>query len=563
MSNQSNNCNYSIPTKAGGSLPHHGQSKLFQLEVMNTILRTSLEPSLLKDRLISIIAYLVNIAELNLSPVASIYLVEQDTNTLVRTLYYATTKEKSPECEQVQFGQCYCGRAAQSKSLQYVSSSANEHSSTHGHYCIPLQVDDRVIGVITFYTPKNHRRSELAETILMQAAGVLAALIESQKMDLQLTNLVNDLRNSISALRDERNFSESIIQGLQNGLIVTDTFGTIQKYNDAARTIFKWIPQSMKGMDLSELVGAHNREKILNQKSHEASPEGLELLIQTPDKSTLVLRYSTIARQLLNSDETVQIISFTDISKSWQVKREMEKMNKLSTVAEIASAVAHEVRNPLAGIKIMAQSIEENTESLSERIECSRRIIRQVDRLNDLLTDFFSYARPLQPRKQEASLQNILAETRPLIANKLERNRIHLITKFQNNLPTVIADPNQLQQVFLNLFLNAIDAIRQEGVIEITARKLNGNDLQNGLAAHYLVQESMPYVLVMFKDNGSGMNQLGVDRVFEPFFTTKTNGSGLGMSIVYRTLQENDASISVESLEGQGTTFSMVFKAGR
>ena len=167
------------------------------------------------------------------------------------------------------------------------------------------------------------------------------------------------------------------------------------------------------------------------------------------------------------------------------------------------------------------------------------------------------------PKKRETSLTHILSETKPLIVNKLEKHRIHLLENFHNNLPSVIADPNQLQQVFLNLFLNAIDAIRQEGTIEIAARKLNSRDVSIYHKKNHFLQRGIRYVMVHFKDNGAGMNHKGAERVFEPFYTTKANGSGLGMSIVYRTLKENDATISVESTEGKGTTFTMFFKAGR
>ena len=105
------------------------------------------------------------------------------------------------------------------------------------------------------------------------------------------------------------------------------------------------------------------------------------------------------------------IISLADISELKYVRKEMEKMNRLSTIAEIASAVAHEVRNPLAGIKIMAQSIEEEAKDNSEQQECAQRISRQVDRLNVLLSDFFSYARPAEPNKRPTSLEAIIVET--------------------------------------------------------------------------------------------------------------------------------------------------------
>ncbi len=382
-----------------------------------------------------------------------------------------------------------------------------------------------------------------------------AELINKQEMDLQLINLVN-------SLQEEKQFSEAIIQGLQHGLIVTDQCGTIRKCNGAAKSIFNWFSNGLEGVSLDSVVGSRNSQQILNSSSSGALPQEAELLLAAADGSQMIIRYSAITRSISGKKEPGHIISLTNISEWRRVRKEMEKMNRLSTIAELASAVAHEVRNPLAGIKIMAQSIEENSGTRDEREECSRRIIRQVDRLNELLTDFFSYARPVTPKKRHTSLTEILSETKPLIAGRLEKQRIQIVENFDAPLPPVIADPNQLQQVFLNLFLNAIDAIRQEGIIEISACRLTGSEVPLYCQAYHQLQKEIPYVMLNFTDNGAGMSKSGTERVFEPFYTTKTNGSGLGMSIVHRTLQENDAAITVSSTEGKGTTFTMFFKSG-
>ena len=536
--------------------------KVFRLEVMNTILRKSLAPTLLKDRLRAILSYLTAIEELDLDAAAALFLVEQDTGKLVRTITLGHAENHRPNCDQVFFGRCYCGRAARTKKLQFVAAGNNHHSPSHGHYCVPMSVDGSLIGVITLFTPQFHAYSELTADILIKAAEIIGTLIDNRKMDLQLIDLVNDLRASIGALREEKDFSESIIQGLQHGLVITDEQGTIQKCNGAAKSIFDWFGDGLEGAPLEAVIGQTNSEQILSRSASRTLAEESELTVKTADGRQMVLRCSAITRPLSGKGDVGHIISLTDISEWRHVRKEMEKMNRLSTIAEIASAVAHEVRNPLAGIKIMAQSIEENSGMTDERIECSRRIIRQVDRLNELLTDFFSYARPVAPKKRQTAVAEILSEIKPLITGKLEKQRIRLVENFPDDLPEVIADPNQLQQVFLNLFLNAIDAIRQEGLIEISARKLKSHELPLFCKAHHLLQRDIPYVMIHFRDNGAGMSPGATERVFEPFYTTKTNGSGLGMSIVYRTLRENDAIITVSSAEGKGTTFTLFFKSG-
>ena len=542
-------------------------SKTFKLEVINTILKISLEPTLLKERLSKILEYVLSIDELDLLEKAALFLVEQDTKKLALTVQHGLNREEREQCGKVPFGHCYCGKAALSNKLRFVSSKSARHpdqravQSPHGHYCVPISTHGIVTGVICLYTPENHQQSKQNEEILGAAAHVIAAIIDHQKMDLQLVNLVNDLRASILALREEKSFSESVIQGLEHGLIVTDNQGNIQKCNDVAKIILSPFTSQLEGHNLSYIIGHSNARKVLTEPTGVIGKEENEITLSPENGEEIILRYSSVKRSDSKGGDEGTIVSLTDVSEWRYVRKEMEKMNRLSTVAEIASAVAHEVRNPLAGIKIMAQSIEEGSGTEEERIECSQRIIRQVDRLNELLTDFFSYARPVVPKKQECSLESILAEIKPLIVNKLMKQRIELVESFADDLPPVIADPNQVQQVFLNLFLNAIDAIKQEGEIEVVARSVSPQKLAQYRKTNHLLRKGTKYISVEFTDNGAGMPPEAAEKVFEPFYTTKTNGSGLGMSIVYRTLKENDAAISVQSTEGKGTTFHMFFKS--
>ena len=140
----------------------------------------------------------------------------------------------------------------------------------------------------------------------------------------------------------------------------------------------------------------------------------------------------------------------------------MEKMNRFSTIAEIASAVAHEVRNPLAGIRTMSQVIDEQLAADAPHKEYTRRIIKQVDRLNELLTDFFTYARPPVPKRRAVPLRRIIEEIKPLVHSRLTKTGVTLLEEYEEKLPDIFADPSQIQQVFLNLFLNSLAALRRE-----------------------------------------------------------------------------------------------------
>lgn len=414
----------------------------------------------------------------------------------------------------------------------------HDDTKSSSHYCIPIVRDGQPIGVLALYADDQHHPSIATEQLFESIANILAAVIESQKMDQQLVELVNDLRVSIINLREEKHFSESIIQSLDHGLLVTDLQGNILKSNNVARQILEPFIASLDGQNLEAVVGSSHASMLTAGHDDTAGPQSKEVVLSAGHGEEVILSLASGLRRDARDQHVGYIVSLTDVTELRYARKEMEKMNRLSTVAEIASAVAHEVRNPLAGIKIMAQSIEEDAGGNEQQLECSRRIIRQVDRLNELLTEFFSYARPVIPNKRPTSIRSIVAETKPLISNRLMQNAIDLVEDIDPELPDVIADPNQMQQVFLNLMLNAIDAIRQSGTISISARLLAGHKLGAYKKRYPGLLTDSRYVLVVFADNGSGMPAEVAEKAFEPFFTTKTSGTGLGLSIVYRTLRE-------------------------
>jgi PAS domain S-box-containing protein len=536
-------------------------------QIINDILRISLEPYLFKELLERILDYIVTRKGLHLSPQAAIFLVEPDSQLLTLQASSGFSEEQKEHCAKVTMGLCHCGRAATNGSIHYFSSHPPLHLehpeqlSASGHYCVPINRDEQPIGVLALYVTDSHELSVEMEQLLEAIANILATVIESQKMDQQLVELVNDLRISIVSLREEKLFSESIIQSLNHGLIVADLNGNVLKSNNVARQIFQPFTPSLDGQNIKELVGnqyAAQLAAIINSATYSDEKEVVLTSAEGDDK---IISYCTGPRNDARGNQVGVIISLSDVTELKYVRKEMEKMNRLSTVAEIASAVAHEVRNPLAGIKIMAQSIEEDAADNDQQLECSRRIIRQVDRLNELLTEFFSYARPVVPNKRATSLAAIIAETKPLISNRLMNNNIELNIDIAENIPQIIADPNQMQQVFLNLMLNSIDAIHQNGKIDLSARYLPCTQLLSFKQRFPGLLTDAPHVLVKFNDNGSGMPPEIAEKAFEPFFTTKSSGTGLGLSIVYRTLLENNAAITLTSTLGKGTAISIFFKA--
>ncbi len=553
-----------IATEEAIQNAHHTQ------DVLNNILKIALEPFDLKTQLEHVLSYIFTVRTLSLIPKGSIMLADRKTEALTLVVEHGFSPEQKVACKDVALGVCHCGRAASTRKIQFLSSFTDHHDipfggivEPHGHYCVPIIKDTRLLGVICLYISENHIQSQKEEDILIAVSNIVAGIIDNRKVNEQLVESVNSLQSTVMELEDEKKFSDSVIRGLSNGLIVADLDFVILRSNSMAQQLLKPFCHSLNRKTIDSVFGHETAERIISSAGYRPSTTTLlqqDITLKTEDGEEKIFSFSIVPREDMASTQVGYIISFSDMTELTYVRKEMEKMNRLSTVAEIASAVAHEVLNPLAGIKIMAQSIQEHPENTEELLECSRRIANQVDRLNILLSDFFTYARPITPKRTATSVELILSETKPLIANKLMKKNIRLIEKFPSKATSIMADPNQMQQVLLNLFLNSIDAIGEDGEVTITIGKPNPHLVKELKRRHPTILKGSKYIQVLFSDNGCGIDLEPADKIFEPFFTTKSHGTGLGLSIVYRILTENKAIIFVESQKNQGTKFTMLFE---
>jgi signal transduction histidine kinase len=254
------------------------------------------------------------------------------------------------------------------------------------------------------------------------------------------------------------------------------------------------------------------------------------------------------------------IISFKDISQIKSMQTEMIRMDRLASLGVLAAGIAHEIKNPLAGIKTMAQSLEEDYNADDPRCEYLTRIIRQVNRLDNMLKTLFIYAKPKPPLRKQYRLQDVVHEIEDLLKQKLADKGIVFEQSYDQDLPKILVDGNQIQQVFINLMLNAIDAVNMKGKIDLSARtlrtRLRAVD-RRGVDFPRRHKEAF-FVETQLHDTGIGISQQHLKKIFDPFFTTKPQGTGLGLSMVYRIMAANGGEIRAKSTPGKGTTFTLL-----
>lgn len=382
---------------------------------------------------------------------------------------------------------------------------------------------------------------------LIGAVGISRDIDERKKLEQKIIEL--------------KNFNESIIRSMQSGLVTLNLDEEIVFFNATAEDILQFKAHEVQGRKLKAILPAEEVDRLLMETASLAvAPSNREMMLTPRDGKKVHIGF-TVTPQFDDADCRMgTIISFKNITEIKMMQLELIRMDRLASLGVLASGIAHELRNPLAGIKTMAQSLEEDFEAEDPRQEYLKRIIRQVNRLDDLLKTFFSYARPRQPIRKSHRLPDIVHEVQALIESKLTKKRIRFIEEYEENLPAIFVDYDQIQQVFLNLILNAIDAIDHDGILTMTAISLITRPHAIDRRRSDYAQRAQPklYVEARVTDSGCGIEPENLKRIFDPFFTTKQTGTGLGLSVVYRIMTEHGGEIRAESTFGKGTTFILL-----
>jgi signal transduction histidine kinase len=238
--------------------------------------------------------------------------------------------------------------------------------------------------------------------------------------------------------------------------------------------------------------------------------------------------------------------SFNEMAASLQEQCNiMQEAERLAVVGELAASIAHEIKNPLAGIKVSMEVLGQDLVLNQEDKDIFQQVINEIDRITALLRSLLNYARPPKPESISFDVHQVLDSTIKSAQYSLrsspegERKEIEFIRDFSEEVPRIVADPAQIQQVILNLLLNGVDAIAEQGKITVQTRKSSDRDIR-----------------IAIVDTGRGIDSQAMDKVFKPFFTTKSHGTGLGLAICKRLIEQSGGSITVaNNPEGAGVTF--------
>jgi signal transduction histidine kinase len=243
---------------------------------------------------------------------------------------------------------------------------------------------------------------------------------------------------------------------------------------------------------------------------------------------------------------------FKDLTRVEQIEERDRLRDRLAALGEMAAAIAHEVKNPLASIEVMAGVLKRQMLDHPEALETLGDIIKEAKLANAIVVEVLEFVRPIQLQVERASLEDILKDSITMAEAKMRRGAVSIRTEIAPDVPAILADSHQLRQLFTNLLANAFEALGGEGHVDIRAELVPGEEEPpRGL-------DPLPaQVAVEIRDNGPGMGPDDLERIFSPFFTTKPQGTGLGLAIVRKVVDAHDGRITAVSAPGRGAAFKV------
>ncbi|NNE99814.1 MAG: PAS domain S-box protein [Pyrinomonadaceae bacterium] len=352
------------------------------------------------------------------------------------------------------------------------------------------------------------------------------------------------LEKTAKTLADLRVLNERIVESIRSGLVTTDLDGKIYTFNKAAEEITGYEGKNVRGTSVFELFGDIKRE-VLKSLSEDANlteyQPRYEIGFTTPDGFVVQLGYSVSPLFAESGEKTGLIITFQDLTEIRSMEESVRRKDRLAAVGRVAAGLAHEIRNPLGAMRGSIQVLKSKSGQSPSQTNLMGIILRESDRLNEIITNFLKYARPQTSSFNDIDLREPIRDTFTLLQHSPDVADNHMLEMVLPDEPFLLsADVSQLKQIFWNLSRNAIQAMDDGGTLNVELSLAGKNRAK-----------------IVFSDTGCGMSPKQVEQLFEPFSKSTTGGTGLGLSIVYQIVRDHNGTINVSSKEGKGTTITM------
>ncbi len=426
-------------------------------------------------------------------------------------------------------------------------------------YYLPCTVRGRTIAYMGISrTTDGDYLSSVDVELLQTLAGYVGIAIEN-------ANLYRSLQRKVDEYERLKEFSENIVESINVGILAADLDDRVESWNSQIEQLSGVARENALGRRLSELfppelaeqfdrvsaeTGIHHIYKFVLKPAGAATAAGnghngngtTTHGVVVPARFGEATLNIAIAPLVSKDQQRIgRLIIFDDITDRAELEQRLVQADKLSSIGLLAAGVAHEVNTPLAVISTYAQMLAKQVADDSQKSLILDKIAKQTFRASEIVNSLLNFSRTSTTSFGEVSLNRVIQETLSLLEHQLQKAGIQLKTELEDALPTVQGNAGKLQQVFLNLFLNARDAMTGGGTLEVRTWSEGA-----GVKAEVL-------------DTGHGISPEHIHRIYDPFFTTKAarKGTGLGLSVTYGIIQEHGGSIEVSNRRTGGASFRL------
>jgi len=345
-------------------------------------------------------------------------------------------------------------------------------------------------------------------------------------------------------------FYRDMVWNLRNGVVAVTRDGRVAVMNDIAYRILGLKPRAKD-------IGRHFSEVLKD------APDVLRMvasafdLSHLPNRAEMRLKHTgkvigyTLSHVKDDAGRDVgATLFFKDLTRVEQLEERERLRDRLAALGEMAAAIAHEVKNPLAGIEVMAGILKRQLTESPDAQNILADIIKEAKMANVIVQEVLAFVRPLRLQVEDVSVGDVVRDAVTMAESHWQKGKIEIRVEVPESLRPIQGDPHQLRQIFTNFVTNAFEAMNGAGTIEITAVAIDGEEESTTAE-----QTPGPMVMITITDTGPGIPPEVMDRIFSPFFTTKPQGSGLGLAIVRKIVDAHDGRIDVGQRPGGGTVF--------
>ncbi|MGA2843783.1 MAG: ATP-binding protein [Candidatus Acidiferrales bacterium] len=376
--------------------------------------------------------------------------------------------------------------------------------------------------------------------LLSTIAGYVAIAIENAR-------LYQSLEQKAMQIERLKDFSENIVESLNIGVLTVDLEDCIESWNPQLEDLLAIPRREALRRHLQDVLPQDLVAEIALRATSDHVSGIYKFHLNTPAGRRLVINASIAPLVGKNGARLGRLILLDDITQRVRLEEQMVQTEKLTSLGLLAAGVAHEVNTPLAVISNYIQMLAKQIPADDPRQKTIERIVKQTFRASEIVNNLLNFSRTGAAEFVEVNLNSVLEETLTLVQHPFKTAQVNVIKNYTEQLPPVLGSITRLQQVFLNLFMNARDAMPSGGMLEVRTGAHNGS------------------VAVEVTDTGSGIPAENLHRIFDPFFTTKATGrgTGLGLSVSYGIIKEHAGKVDVRSTPGKGTSFRLEFPVAR